>query len=65
MSVCICIDLLLQFEIHMDFFSWLERVLRPKENICVYQVSCLKKLGMVGWHNFLFCRNILYRNCIF
>ena len=38
--------------------------IRPK-NICVFQVSALKKLGMVGWHNILFCRNILYRNCIF
>ena len=39
--------------------------LRPKKNICVFQVSALKKLGMVGQHNILFYRNILYRNCTF
>ena len=32
--------------------------------VCVFQVSALKKLGMVGRHKILFCRNILYRNCI-
>ena len=32
---------------------------------CVFQVSALEKLGMVGRHNILFCQNILYRNCIF
>ena len=35
-----------------------------KKNIYMC-VSALKKLGMVGWHNILFCQNILYRNCIF
>ena len=39
--------------------------IRPKKNICVFQVSALKKLGMVGRHNILFYQNILYRNCIF
>ena len=39
--------------------------LRPKKYICVFQVSALKKLGMVGQHNILFCQNIFYRNCIF
>ena len=39
---------------------------RPKKkNICVFQRSALKKPGMVGRHNILFCQNILYRNCIF
>ena len=33
--------------------------------VCVFQGSALKKLGMVGRHNILFCQNILYRNCIF
>ena len=33
--------------------------------MCVFQVSALKKLGMVGRHTVLFCQNILYRNCIF
>ena len=28
--------------------------LRQKKNTCVFQVSALKKLGMVGWHNILF-----------
>ena len=37
----------------------------PKQNICGFQVSALKKLGMIGRHNILFCQNILYRNCIF
>ena len=32
---------------------------------CVFQVSAPKKLGMVGRRDILFCRNILYRNCIF
>ena len=36
-----------------------------QKNICVFQVSALKKLGMVGRHNILLCPNILYRNCIF
>ena len=35
---------------------------RPKQYICVFQVSALKKLGMVGRHNILFYQNILYRN---
>ena len=39
--------------------------LRPRQNICVFQVSALKKLCMVGRHNILFYKNILYRNCIF
>ena len=29
------------------------------------EVKYLKKLGMVGRHNILFCQNILYRNCVF
>ena len=33
--------------------------------VCVFQVSALKKLGMVGRHKILFCRNILYRYSIF
>ena len=28
------------------------------EKKCVFQVSGLKKLGMVGRHNILFCQNI-------
>ena len=43
----------------------IRRFCKAKINICVFQVSTLKKLGMVGWHNILFCQNILYRNCIF
>ena len=39
--------------------------LGKKKNMCVFQVSALKKLGMVGRHNILFYPNILYRNCIF
>ena len=39
--------------------------IRPKQNICVFQVSALKKLGMVGQHNILFYQMILYRNYIF
>ena len=39
--------------------------LDQKKNICVFQVSALKKLGMVGRHNILFYRIILYTNCIF
>ena len=39
--------------------------IRPKKNICVFQVSALKKLGMVGRHNILFCQNILRTKCIF
>ena len=31
--------------------------------MCVFQVSVLKKLGLVGRHNILFCQNILFRNC--
>ena len=41
------------------------KVSRPKKYICVFQVSALKKLGMVGRHNILFDQNIFYRNCIF
>ena len=37
----------------------------PKQNICVFQVSALKKIGMVGRHYILFYRNILYEYCIF
>ena len=45
---------------------WSHRLMfRPKKYICVFQVSALKKLGMVGRHDILFCQNILYRNCIF
>ena len=33
--------------------------------ICVFQVSALKKLGMVCWHNILFYRNISNRNFTF
>ena len=40
-------------------------IIQPKKNICVFQVSALKKLGMVGGHNILFYRIIFYRNCIF
>ena len=40
-------------------------IFRPKTYICMFQVSALKKLGMVGRHNILFCQNILYKNCIF
>ena len=44
-------------------------MLRPKKKkkkkICVFQVSALKKLSMVGRHYILFCQNILYRNYIF
>ena len=39
---------------------------RPKNKyICVFQVSALKNLGMVGRHNISFCQNILYRNYMF
>ena len=51
--------------IYLLYTGQLLGILRPKNNIYVFQVSALKKLGMVGWHNILFCRNILYRNCIF
>ena len=37
--------------------------IRPKK--CVFQVSVLKKVGMIGQHNILFCQNILYTNCFF
>ena len=41
-------------------------VLRPKKIYdCVFQVSALKKLGMVGQHNMLFYKNMYYRYCIF
>ena len=30
-----------------------------KKNICLFQVSALKKLGMVGRNNILFCQIIL------
>ena len=33
--------------------------------MCVFEVSPLKKLGIVGRHNILFYKNILYRYCIF
>ena len=39
--------------------------LGQKKNICAFQVSALKKLGMVSRHYILFCQNILYRNYIF
>ena len=38
---------------------------KAKKYKCVFQVSALKKIGMIGRHNILFCQNILYRNCIF
>ena len=28
-------------------------IIRPNKNICVFQVSALKKIGMVGQHNIL------------
>ena len=41
-------------------------LVRPKQNICVFQVSALKKTSY-GWSalSFYFIKNILYRNCIF
>ena len=36
-----------------------------KKNVCVFQVSALKKLGMVGWHYHFISWNTLYRYCIF
>ena len=30
-----------------------------KKNICLFQVSALKKIGMVGRNNILFCQIIL------
>ena len=47
----------------MKFISYIYTL--GKKKICVFQVSALKKLGMVGWHYILFYQNILYRNCIF
>ena len=38
---------------------------KQKIYIMYLQVSALKKLGMVGQHNILFCQNILNRNCVF
>ena len=38
---------------------------KAKKTICVFQVSALEKLGMVGRHCILFYRNILYGYCIF
>ena len=37
--------------------------LRPKKNICVFQISGWNKLGMVGQNNILFCQNILFSRC--
>ena len=50
----------------MKFISYIYTVstsflfIRPKKNICVFQVSSKKKLGMVGRNNILFCQNILF-----
>ena len=56
---CLCCSLP-----HKEGFT----IIRPnkkKKKWCVFQVSALKKLGMVGWHKILFYQNILYGNCIF
>ena len=46
------------FWLYEAYFPW-------AKYIFVFQVSALKKLGMVGRHYILFYQNILYRNCIF
>ena len=55
-------------------YIWKQRLsmyfLRPKKKkksiyVCVFQVSALKKLGIVGRHYHFIYQNILYRNCIF
>ena len=53
--------------ISWDGSNYLEIPTLGQKNIyiCVFQVSALKKIGMVGRHNILFCQNILYRNCTF
>ena len=40
------------------------KVLRPKKYVC-FRFQLWKKLGMVGRHNILFYKNILYWYCIF
>ena len=52
------------YEDNVDLMP-LTSALGKKKNMCVFQVSALKKLGMVGRHNILFYPNILNRNCIF
>ena len=41
------------------------RLHKAKKCMCVSGFSSVKKLGMVGRHNILFCRTILHGNCIF
>ena len=43
-------------DLREEFYSFCWKGKAKKKR--VFQVSALKKLGMVGWHNILFYRNI-------
>ena len=69
LSLCRIFDQIGQYTVinDMDFMS--QTIILPWVLLSLGQkkiyVSALKKLDMVGRHNILFYKNILYRYCIF
>ena len=51
-------------KIHFQVLYKIRLIIRQKKYMCVFQVSALKKLGIVGQHNILFVK-IFYTEIAF